>query len=267
MRNHLTSVVGGTLLITVFSLLPVTQASADCSGSAVAAGNVQTCTSDSSIGVEATTTSPGAQGSAPGSVWSPAAPVAPLPEGAVVVNGEVICVPTEGKGCLTPYPQPPSGAASVVDVRATAQSAVASLGVPAPAIRLAPEPANNQWGALAVGLPIWVWVDDPGSVGTSTSQDGIDISLNAARSSVTFDWGDGTSSVCTQMLERPAGTDPLMASPACGHAYLKAGDFTITATAAWNVGWQALGQQGQVDLSSSATYELPIREFVTVVIG
>ncbi len=182
-------------------------------------------------------------------------------------TGRAVCVPSEGKGCLTPYPQPPSGAASVVDVRATAQSAVASLGVPAPAIRLAPEPANNQWGALAVGLPIWVWVDDPGSVGTSTSQDGIDISLNAARSSVTFDWGDGTSSVCTQMLERPAGTDPLAASPACGHAYLKAGDFTITATAAWNVGWQALGQQGQVDLSSSATYELPIREFVTVVIG
>ncbi len=267
MPSRITLVGVSLLAAAVLTVVPVSRASANCDGIAGQFGEISSCSSGSTVDVTAGTTTPGAQDSAPGSVWSPAAPVAPLPEGAVVVNGEVVCVPSEGKGCLTPYPQPPSGAASVVDVRATAQSAVASLGVPAPAIRLAPEPANNQWGALAVGLPIWVWVDDPGSLGTSTSQDGIDISLNAARSSVTFDWGDGTSSVCTQMLERPAGTDPLMASPACGHAYLKAGDFTITATAAWNVGWQALGQQGQVDLSSSATYELPIREFVTVVIG
>lgn len=48
---------------------------------------------------------------------------------------------------------------------------------------------------------------------------------------------------------------------------MRAGDYTITATSSWDVSWQALGQQGEVGLSSSATYQMPIREFVTVVIG
>ncbi len=183
----------------------------------------------------------------------------------MVVGGVVVCVPNPGEACLTPIPVAPG--AGGVDVAASARSAAASLGVPAPVIGLSPEPSGNRWGALGVGLPIWAWVDDPGSLSASASQDGIDISLSASRGSVVFDWGDGTSSTCTQMVERPVGVDPLMQSPVCGHAYLKAGDYTITATSSWDVLWQALGQQGRVGLSSSATYQMPIREFVTVVIG
>ncbi|MEA5120020.1 MAG: hypothetical protein VB040_01970 [Propionibacterium sp.] len=69
------------------------------------------------------------------------------------------------------------------------------------------------------------------------------------------------------MVQRPDGVDPLVASPVCGHVYVRAGDYTITVTSSWDVLWQALGQQGEVGLSSSATYQMPIREFVTVVIG
>ncbi len=197
----------------------------------------------------------------------PAASAAPLPPGAVVWGGGQVCVPSEESKCLTPSPVPVSGGGAGVDVAAAARSAAASLGVPAPVIGLSPAPSGNQWGALGVGLPIWVWLDDPGSVGSSASQDGIDISLSAVRGSVAFDWGDGTSTVCTQMQERPGGVDPLVPSPVCGHAYMKAGDYTITATSSWEVGWQALGQQGQVSLSSSGTYQMPIREFVSVVVG
>ncbi|WIY83178.1 hypothetical protein [Propionimicrobium sp. PCR01-08-3] len=158
--------------------------------------------------------------------------------------------------------------APVVDVGAVARSAVASLGVPAPRVRLSPEPQDNEWGALGVGLPIWGWVDDPGSLTQSASAEGIDISLTASRGTVRFDWGDGTVSECTQMSERPAGVDPLTPSPTCGHTYLKRGDYTITVTAEWSVAWSALGQQGEVPLvSNTVTYEMPIREFVTVVIG
>ena len=244
-------------------LLPVVQAHADCSGSPIAAGSIQTCTSGSSVGVEANIGASVAPSGTSGGV-APASSV-PVPEGAVVVGGVVVCVPNPGEACLTPIPVAPG--AGGVDVAASARSAAASLGVPAPVIGLSPEPSGNRWGALGVGLPIWAWVDDPGSLSASASQDGIDISLSASRGSVVFDWGDGTSSTCTQMVERPVGVDPLMQSPVCGHAYLKAGDYTITATSSWDVLWQALGQQGRVELSSSATYQMPIRQFVTVVIG
>ncbi len=264
--------VGAGLMALVASLAMVfvltAQAHADCANMAGSGGLVETCTSGSSVGIEAATTAGGNDGPAAGASWGPpAASAAPLPPGAVVWGGGQVCVPSEESKCLTPSPVPVSGGGAGVDVAAAARSAAASLGVPAPVIGLSPAPSGNQWGALGVGLPIWVWLDDPGSVGSSASQDGIDISLSAVRGSVAFDWGDGTSTVCTQMQERPGGVDPLVPSPVCGHAYMKAGDYTITATSSWEVGWQALGQQGQVSLSSSGTYQMPIREFVSVVVG
>ena len=251
------------LSLLIVGLVPVVEASAQCDGVLGGQSAVQACASGSSVDVIAGTSAPGSSSGSSGGV-APASSV-PVPEGAVVVGGVVVCVPNPGEACLTPIPVAPG--AGGVDVAASARSAAASLGVPAPVIGLSPEPSGNRWGALGVGLPIWAWVDDPGSLSASASQDGIDISLSASRGSVTFDWGDGTSSTCTQMVQRPVGVDPLMQSPVCGHAYLKAGDYTITATSSWDVLWQALGQQGRVELSSSATYQMPIREFVTVVIG
>ena len=250
------------LCMVVAGLLPVAAAHG-CDGSYNMLGGIETCTNGSEVEVNAGISAPGSSSGSSGGV-APASSV-PVPEGAVVVGGVVVCVPNPGEACLTPIPVAPG--AGGVDVAASARSAAASLGVPAPVIGLSPEPSGNRWGALGVGLPIWAWVDDPGSLSASASQDGIDISLSASRGSVVFDWGDGTSSTCTQMVQRPVGVDPLMQSPVCGHAYLKAGDYTITATSSWDVSWQALGQQGRVGLSSSATYQMPIREFVTVVIG
>lgn len=256
-------------LVLFIALLPTQSARADDALTPGRGGSVETVVSGGELTVSAGSSTPATSvpGSSSGSSGGGVAPASsvPVPEGAVVVGGVVVCVPNPGEACLTPIPVAPG--AGGVDVVASARSAAASLGVPVPVIRLSPEPSGNRWGALGVGLPIWAWLDDPGSLSASASQDGIDISLSASRGSVTFDWGDGTSSTCTQMVQRPVGVDPLMASPVCGHAYVRAGDYTITATSSWDVSWQALGQQGEVGLSSSATYQMPIREFVTVVIG
>lgn len=154
-----------------------------------------------------------------------------------------------------------------VETAAAAARAVASLSVPEPVIVFGPEPTVNQWKVLAVGFPIWVWLEDPGQLGTSVSQDGIDIAMSASMGTVTFDWGDGTTSTCTQMRPRPPRVEPMTPSPDCGHTYMKAGDYTVTATASWAVNWQALGQSGQIPLSSSAARTMPIRQFRTVVVG
>ena len=148
-----------------------------------------------------------------------------------------------------------------------AAQAVARLSVPAPAVTISPHPSDNQWGVSAVGLPLWVWADDPGPVTSTVTEQGINIVMQASRGTVTFDWGDGTSSVCNQMRPRPTNLDPLTPSPDCGHTYLRRGDYTITATAGWAVTWQALGQSGTLPLSSSATSAIPVREFQSLVVG
>ena len=153
------------------------------------------------------------------------------------------------------------------DPAALAAQAVAQLSVPAPEISISPHPSDNKWNLLAVGLPIWVWAEDPGPITTSVSEQGIDIQMQANRGSVTFDWGDGTHSVCNLMRPRPATMDPLTPSPDCGHTYLKKGDYTITATAGWAVSWQTLGQTGALPVNSTSTIEVPIREFSAVVVG
>lgn len=166
----------------------------------------------------------------------------------------------------TPAPAP-DGTVVAVDPAALAAQAVARLSVPAPSIVISPHPSDNQWGVSAVGLPLWVWADDPGPVASTVTEQGIEIAMQASRGSVRFDWGDGTSSVCNQMRPRPANIDPLTPSPDCGHTYLRRGDYTITATAGWAVSWQALGQSGTLPLSSNATLAIPVREFQALVVG
>lgn len=164
------------------------------------------------------------------------------------------------------FAQPPP-VVPVIDVPAVAREASASLQVPAPVLVVGPDPAANKWGTLAVGLPVWIWADDTGPVATTVSQDGIDIAMTASRGAVTVDWGDGTTTVCNTMTPRPAGIDPLASSPDCGHTYLHKGDYVVSASAAWNVSWQAAGTSGTLGLSSTGQYPLAIREFSSVVVG
>lgn len=165
-------------------------------------------------------------------------------------------------GCLERVPVPDSDLAAQA-----AASAVARLRVPEPQIIFGPEPSVNKWNVLAVGFPIWVWLADPGPQQTTVDQDGIEITLTATQAAARFDWGDGQVSNCATMRQRPAQVEPLTPSPDCGHSYLTAGDYTVTATAQWDVAWTALGYSGTLPLSATGSRDLPIREFASVVVG
>ena len=187
----------------------------------------------------------------------------------LTVNAGLAGGPSRVQVCYdvaVPLPAP-DGALVAADPAVLAAQAVARLSVPAPSITISPHPSDNQWGVSAVGLPLWVWADDPGPLTATVTEQGINIVMQANRGSVQFDWGDATSSVCNQMRPRPANLDPLTPSPDCGHTYLHRGDYTITATAGWAVTWQALGQSGTLPLSSSATSAIPVREFQSLVVG
>ena len=187
----------------------------------------------------------------------------------LTVNAGLAGGPSRVQVCYdvaVPLPAP-DGTLVAVDPGVLAAQAAARLSVPAPAITISPHPSDNQWQVSAVGLPLWVWADDPGPVTSTVTEQGINIVMQASRGTVTFDWGDGTSSVCNQMRPRPTNLDPLTPSPDCGHTYLRRGDYTITATAGWAVTWQALGQSGTLPLSTRATSAIPVREFQSLVVG
>lgn len=156
---------------------------------------------------------------------------------------------------------------TTVDLVATASRAAASLTVPQPVMYVGPDPRNNKWNALAVGLPVWVWADGQAPQSTSVNEQGIQIGMTATRGGVSVDWGDGTTTVCASMTPRPPNIEPMTKSPDCGHVYQQAGDYTITVTASWSVAWAALGQTGSVGLESSTGYGLRVGEFVSVVVG
>ena len=142
------------------------------------------------------------------------------------------------------------------------------LGVPAPVVRLGPDPSWNKWKLLAVGLPIWLWTEGIQPQSAATSAEGIDIQMQAVPGGATVDWGDGTVIWCATMTSKTRYTDPLLMSPDCGHKYEHPGDYTITVTQQWIVDWAALNQKGQLQLQSVGTYpNLPIRNFHAVVTG
>ena len=102
---------------------------------------------------------------------------------------------------------------ATVDLVATASRAAASLTVPQPVMYVGPDPRNNKWNALAVGLPVWVWADEQAPQSTSVNEQGIQIDMTATRGEVSVDWGDGTTTVCASMTPRPPSIEPMTKSP------------------------------------------------------
>ena len=203
---------------------------------------------------------------------APAAPQPSVPRERICIPAffSVYCGPED-----TPAPAPPAEpvepaepAEPVAGLPEIVSQASLELGVPAPVVRLGPDPSWNKWKLLAVGLPIWLWTEGVQPQSAATSAEGIDIQMQAAPGGATVDWGDGTVIWCATMTSKTRYTDPLLMSPDCGHKYEHPGDYTITVTQQWIVDWAALDQKGQLQLQSVGTYpNLPIRNFHAVVTG
>lgn len=148
--------------------------------------------------------------------------------------------------------------------------AVGQLELPKPAIKLGPDPRANEWDMAVVGYPLWMWTADGDTVSRTVTEQGIQIDLSATRDRVVFDFGDGTSQVCTSMTPLPASFTPGAASPDCGHTYqhasLPAGSYTVSATAYWTFHWSALGYSGTLPGHVAATRRVPVGELQSVLV-
>jgi hypothetical protein len=150
-------------------------------------------------------------------------------------------------------PAPPSQA----DVRKAANDLQLPLNTPV----ITPDPANNEWDALAVGFPIWLSAGDVGQTitATATTPAGIALSMTATWASTTFHMGEsGVTSpdvTCATMPAPPSGhlTVDLLKSTPCGYVYQHKGTYAVTATTAWNVAWTANGYAGVIIVDRTAT--------------
>lgn len=163
----------------------------------------------------------------------------------------------------TPAPGQPA-APVMIDPRELAMSAVLQLPLPLPTPEVGPPPSANQWNSAFVGYPLWLFAAGPSSSSATITLAGLPITLVAARNSVRFDMGDGSSVSCTSTTKWARGVEAGAASPDCGHTYQQPGRYTITATSSWSVQWTALGQSGIIPITKTATMALPVGELQSV---
>jgi len=120
---------------------------------------------------------------------------------------------------------------------------------------------------VAVGEPLWLATDGPSVMDASVSQNGIDISLTAHRTSTTFTMGDGNTVNCTTMTPWPGVSALGQRSPDCGYTYQRHGSMRVSATTTWVVDWSALGYGGALSLQSTGSRVLTVGQLSSVVVG
>lgn len=161
---------------------------------------------------------------------------------------------------------PASDAVQPPDPRQMAWKILASMKVRAGQIGIVPESGAGKLGLI--GLPTWMWVEDPGPQTTgpikrSASTRGYTVSVEASLDRVEYDMGDGTTVTCAG--SRAAGTPyhdsyGTRDSPTCGHRYQHVGAYTVTARSYWVVNWYGIGQAGTINIDFQRSTRIEVGE-------
>jgi len=189
----------------------------------------------------------------PGTPAAPAAPAAP------------------GAPPAAPPPPPPPSPAQV------AQIAISQLKLTAATPHVSANPNT------AVGLPVWMWVDQaPNTTGpVSTTATAGPTSVTAVATLSRIDWSMGPVGAVVSCAgpgtSAPAG--PIFHgnnSPDCGYSYALrslpertggTGKWPITATAVWNITWFGGGQAGGQGLNLTARTAVEVGELQSVFVA
>lgn len=128
-------------------------------------------------------------------------------------------------------------------------------------------PRQGATNVGTVGVPVWMWVENPTpqTWGPNTISAG-GVTLTARATKVVWSMGDGSKVTCQQGTKWTV-PDKLHKSPTCGHVYKKRGRVTITATTYWTAHWSGHGQSGDIRFQLSNTRSLPITEIQAIRVG
>lgn len=202
-----------------------------------------------------------------GTPWSYTDPASGVADGGwnsgaqVSVPGE----PAPGGDAAASAPQ--------IDPAVLAQTASSQMGLEAPEIASTP---NDTDTLGAVGLPVWLWVANPGATttgpnSTSATAGAVTVNATATFSGMTIDMGDGTTIECSSPGTAYPGKG-IYESPDCGHVYEQMSDdqpgglYTVTITAHWTVNWDSnTGATGTIPIDLTTTKQLRIGSYQTVV--
>lgn len=168
---------------------------------------------------------------------------------------------------------PPPPALMLPTPAALADRARSLLTPPKPQIGSNPPVSSPQM----VGVPTWAFLSRSlwAPVSAKAEVPGESVTATATPVSVTWDFGDGKSIVCTGPGSQfPPGADPKASSPDCGHTYrissgnAPGGKFQVTATISWRVDWVGAGQAGTLnDLTTTATVPVTVNQSQAIVTG
>ncbi len=169
-----------------------------------------------------------------------------------------------------PPPPPPSPAQ-------VAQIAISQLKLTAATPHVSADPN------LAVGLPVWMWVDQaPNTTGpVSTTATAGPTSVTAVATLSRIDWSMGPAGAVVSCAGpgTPAPAGPIFhgnTSPDCGYSYALrslpertggTGKWPITATAVWNITWFGGGQAGGQGLNLTARTAVEVGELQSVFVA
>jgi len=170
---------------------------------------------------------------------------------------------------LTSEPPGYGGLPSLIDL---VLRAIALLPLEIPDIRTAPGAASA--GAVGlVGLPVWLWVNDPDWGPVSASAEAPPIRVEATAKVTHIDWlmGDGSTVTCQTPGTAYSADRKDSPSPDCGYKYLRpsrdacGGLCTVRATTYWVVDWRGGGRSGQLTVQRYSEVGLRINELQVVV--
>ncbi len=178
-----------------------------------------------------------------------------------------------GSRVVTQVWVPNRAAAAGLGPAVLAQQVLARLDLQPITMGMVPEEGPDRIGA--VGVPVWLWVDEPsprtfGPISDAETAGGLTVTITARVTSIDWDMGDGTVVHCSGSAAR--GTPYVDAydldeSPTCGHVYQKQGaPYTITATSHWEVDWTDSRTSGTIPLDLVATTTRTIGELQAITI-
>lgn len=116
-----------------------------------------------------------------------------------------------------------------------------------------------------VGLPVWLWVEDPSSAtwGPKAISAG-GVTMTAKAHKVVWGLGDGTEVSCGKGTGWTYGVGE-KPSPTCGHTYSKQGRYTVEATSYWTADWSGYGQSGSFSFQLTRAQRLDVGELQVIV--
>jgi len=166
-----------------------------------------------------------------------------------------------------------NGAPVLPDPAVLAAQAESKLVLAKPVVDSSPAAGVPQ----VVQLPTWTWMPKAlwTPISATAAVPGESVTATTTPVSLSFSWGDGTSSTC-QGPGTPyvsGSSDPSAPSPTCGHTFhvtsaaAPSQQFPVTATLIWNVAWAGGGATGTFpDLTTTTTVHWTVEQVQSVLV-